>query len=98
MKKTNTSTFAIKNASICIFNLLNTSTINIIKASLSCWDSFIMSAILNQKRGRALILDFALSENESCALSANQNAGSQCKITSANQGVVQYRIYVLTIY
>ena len=41
---------------------------------------------------RAKSLDFALCENEAGALSANQNAGLQCKINSANQGVVECRL------
>ena len=34
----------------------------------------------------------ALSANQNGALSANQNAGLQCKIHSANQGMVEYNI------
>ena len=37
--------------------------------------------------------DSALCENEAGALSANQNAGLQCKINSANQGVVECCVY-----
>ena len=39
-------------------------------------------------------LDSALCENESGALSANQNTGLQCKI-NAHQGVVECHITVL---
>ena len=47
-----TSGFARKKAAcICIFKLPNMSTINNIKAILSCWIFIIMSAILKQKWG-----------------------------------------------
>ena len=49
-----------------------------------------MSAILKQRRGHVKSLDSALCENEAGGLSMNQIAGLQCKIISANQGVLEY--------
>ena len=55
-----------------------------------------MLAILKHKWGGAKSLDSAVCENKTGALSANQNAGLQCKINSANQRVVEWLIYHLS--
>ena len=89
-----TSTFAKKNTeSSCIVKLPNPPTIKNIKAILS-GVFFIMLAILKRKWGSATSTIYALCENEADArvLSTNQNAGLQCKINSANQGVVEWEI------
>ena len=60
-----------------------------------------MSAILKRKRGRAKSFVSALCENEAGALSADQKAGLQYKINSANQGVVEWLIinlFLLTMW
>ena len=70
------------------FNIPNPSTIKNIKKKLSCV-CLSMSSILKWKWGSAKSLDSALLENEAGTLSANQNAGLQCKINSANQGELE---------
>ena len=67
----------------------NPCTIKNIKAILSQSVFFIMSTILKWKQGHAQSIDSALFENEAGALSANQNAGLQFKINSANQEVLE---------
>ena len=49
-----------------------------------------MFAILKQKQSCEKSLHSALCENEVGALSVSQNVGLQCKINSANQGVVEW--------
>ena len=71
--------------SICIYKHPNTFNITIMKAILSTCIFIINSAILKWKWGCAKSLDFALCKNEVGALSANQNAGLQCKINTAVQ-------------
>ena len=65
---------------------VNVQTLKNIRAILPCV-FFTTSDILKRKRVRAKSFVSAQCENEAGALSANHNAGLQCKINSANQGV-----------
>ena len=76
---------------------VKTSKIKNIKAILTSCVFFIMSAILKQKWGQAKSLESALCEYKVGALSSNQNAGLQCKINIANQGVLEWLLVAVAI-
>ena len=84
-----------KNVSICIFTVPNPPTNKTIRAILSTCIFITISAIFKWKQDSTKSLAPALCENEAGTLSANQNVGLQCKIDTANQGVVELYMFSL---